>query len=65
MSSLKSKNRDVHASSAKIKHLYRGSNPPRVSQGVFFTEALAEFQHINCMIAQICEVKRVACYARC
>ena len=34
------------------------------SQGVFLTEALAEFQHVNCMIVQICEVKGVACYAR-
>ena len=34
------------------------------SQGVFFTEALAEFQHVNCMIVRICGVKRVACYAR-
>ena len=30
----------------------------------FFTEALAEFQHVNCMIVQIWEIKRVACYAR-
>ena len=36
----------------------------RCSQGVFFTEALAEFQYDNCMIVQIWEVKRVACYAR-
>ena len=34
------------------------------SQGVFFTEALAKFQHVNCTIVQICEVKGVACYAR-
>ena len=34
------------------------------SQGVFFTEALAEFQHVNYMIVQIWDVKRVACYAR-
>ena len=34
------------------------------SQGVFFTEALAEFQHVSCMIIRIWEVKRVACYAR-
>ena len=34
------------------------------SQGVFFTEALAEFQHVNCMIVQIWEVKRVPCCAR-
>ena len=27
-------------------------------------EALAEFQHVNCMIVQIWEVKRVACYVR-
>ena len=39
--------------------------PSRVySQGVFFTEAPAEFQHVNCMIVRIWEVKRVACYAR-
>ena len=31
------------------------------SQGVFFT---AEFQHVNCMIVRIWEVKRVVCYAR-
>ena len=31
---------------------------------IFFTEALAEFQHVNSMIVQIWEVKRVACYAR-
>ena len=30
----------------------------------FFTKALAEFQHVNCMIVRIWEVKRVACYAR-
>ena len=35
-----------------------------VYQGVFFTEALADFQHVNCMIVQILEVKRVACYFR-
>ena len=29
---------------------------PRV---YFFTEALAEFQHVNCMIVRIWEVKRV------
>ena len=34
------------------------------SQGVFFTEALVEFQHVNCVIIQIWEDKRVACYAR-
>ena len=36
------------------------------SQGVFSTESLAKFQLVNCMIsiAQIWEVKRVACYAR-
>ena len=34
------------------------------SQGVFFTEALGEFEHVNCMIVQICEVRGVACYAR-
>ena len=36
------------------------------SQGVFYyyTEALVEFQHVNCMIVRIWEVKRVACYAR-
>ena len=34
------------------------------SQCVFFTEALAEFQHVICMIVRIWEVKRVACYAR-
>ena len=34
------------------------------SQGVFFTEALAEFQHVNCMIVRICEVKRHACCAK-
>ena len=34
------------------------------SQGVFCTEALAEFQHANCMVVRICEVKGVACYAR-
>ena len=34
------------------------------SQGIYFTKALAEFQHVNCMIVQIWEVKRVACYAR-
>ena len=34
------------------------------SQDVFFTEVLAEFQHVNCMIVRIWEVKRVACYAR-
>ena len=33
------------------------------SQGVFLTEALAEFQHVKCMIVRIWEVKRVACYA--
>ena len=32
-----------------------------VARVLFFTEALAEFQHVNCMIV---EVKRVACYAR-
>ena len=31
------------------------------SQGVFFTEAMAEFQHVSCMIVRICEVKGVAC----
>ena len=25
---------------------------------------MAEFQHVNCMIIRIWEVKRVACYAR-
>ena len=30
----------------------------------FFTGALAEFQHVNCMIVQIWQVKGVACYAR-
>ena len=30
------------------------------SQGVFFTEALAEFQHVNCMVVRIWEVKTVA-----
>ena len=30
----------------------------------FFTEALAEFQHVNCMIVRLWEVKGVACYAR-
>ena len=41
--------------------------PQGCSQGVFFTEALAEFQYVNnyyCMIGQIWEVKRVACHAR-
>ena len=34
-----------------------------VARVYFFTdrEALAEFQHVNCMIVQIWEVKRVAC----
>ena len=43
-------------------------NPGSARAGVFFTEALAEFQHVNnnyyCMIGQIWEVKRVICYAR-
>ena len=32
----------------------------------FFTDALAEFQHVNCTIVRIriWDVKRVACYAR-
>ena len=34
------------------------------SQGCVFTEALAELQYLNCMIVQIWEVKRVACYVR-
>ena len=35
------------------------------SQSVFFfTEALAEFHHVNCMIVRIWEVKTVAFYAR-
>ena len=33
------------------------------SQSIFFTEALAEFQHVNCMIVRSWEVKTVACYA--
>ena len=36
----------------------------RVPRVYFFTEALAEFQHVNCMIVRIWEVKRVACYGR-
>ena len=43
-------------------------DPSSVGKGVarvyFFTEALAEFQHVKCMIVWIWEVKRVACYAR-
>ena len=35
----------------------------RCRQGVFFTEALAEFHHVNCMIVRIWGVKRVVCYA--
>ena len=35
-----------------------------VARVLLFTEALAEFQHVNCMIVQIWEVKRVACCAR-
>ena len=31
---------------------------------IFFTEAPAEFQHVNCMIVRIWEGKRVAHYAR-
>ena len=38
--------------------------PQGRSQGVFFTEALAEFQHVNCLIVRIWDVKRVACYDR-
>ena len=34
------------------------------SQGVFLTEALTEFQHVNCMIVRIWEVRSIACYAR-
>ena len=36
----------------------------RCSQSVFFTEALVEFQHANCMIVRIWEVKRVAWHAK-
>ena len=32
--------------------------------GVFFTEALAKFQHVNCMTVRVWKVKGVACYAR-
>ena len=35
-----------------------------VARVYFFTKALAEFEHVNCMLVQIWEVKRVACYAR-
>ena len=37
-----------------------------VAKVYFFTEALvlAEFQHVNCMIVRIWEVKRLACYTR-
>ena len=31
---------------------------------IIFTEAPAEFQHVNSMIVQIWQVKRDACYAR-
>ena len=30
----------------------------------FFIKALVEFHHVNCIIIQIWEVKRVACYTR-
>ena len=45
---------------ASYLYMYKGV----AMQGVSFTEALAEFQHVNCMLVQIWEVKRVACYAR-
>ena len=35
-----------------------------VARVYFLPRQLAEFQHVNCMIVQIWEVKRVACYAR-
>ena len=35
-----------------------------VARVYFFTESLAEFQHVNCMIVRICEVRGVACYAQ-
>ena len=35
-----------------------------LSQGVFLTEAMAEFQQVKCMTVRIREVMRVACYAR-
>ena len=38
-------------------YLFKG-----VARVYFFTKALAEFQHVNCMIVQIWEIMRVACY---
>ena len=35
-----------------------------IARAYFFTEALAEFQHVNCMIVWIWDVKRAACYIR-
>ena len=33
----------------------------RVQPGCIFTEALTEFQHVNCMVVRTCEVKSVVC----
>ena len=37
-------------------------NVIRSALATIMTETLAEFQHVNCMIVRIWEVKRVACY---
>ena len=48
---------DLHFWGIKLRYI-KG-----VTRVYFFTETLAEFQHVNCMIVRIWEVKRVACYA--
>ena len=42
----------IHFRSSRIM-IAEGNNHQGCSQGALFTEALAEFQHVNCMIVQI------------